>query len=127
MYIYMYNPISMDKIRIKQILKETFSIPIKETEPKAAPAPEKTDDKKFEKDYKSLQDKLSNSMLKQNQVFAAAGLGNPKDATDRSLWSKKLRRETNDEGGVYQFNQEELASIMKVVNNPSSYLSVKKH
>jgi len=58
--------------------------------------------------------------------MAAAGLGDPDNATDRSLFSKKLRREKNDEGGVYQFDDKELASVMKVINNPASYLNVKK-
>ena len=65
-------------------------------------------------------------MLKASQVMAAAGLGDPDNATDRSLFSKKLRREKNDEGGVYQFDDKELASVMKVINNPASYLNVKK-
>jgi len=57
--------------------------------------------------------------------MAAAGLGDPTNATDRSLFSKKVRKEKNDEGGLYQFDEKELASVIKVLNNPAAYLSVK--
>ena len=113
---------------IKHLLREglnMLNLPIKEEEP--APA-EKKDEKgrDYEKDYTALQNKLQHSLLKMNQVMHLAGLGKADSSTDRSLFSKKLRRETNDEGGVYSFDKDELASIIKVVNNPASYLGSKK-
>ena len=107
----------MEKNKIKEILRESFVFPMKEEE--------KTHGSGYEKHYGELERKLDGTMLKASQVMAAAGLGNPNDATDRSLFSKKLRREKNEDGGVYQFDEEELASVMKVVNNPASYLNKK--
>jgi hypothetical protein len=112
----------MEKTKIKELLRETFVAPIVEKEEK-----EEKDkkNKNTEKDYGEVTRKLDGTMLKSSQVMAAAGLGNPKNATDRSLFSKKVRREKNDEGGMYQFNDEELAKIMKIINNPAAYLNVK--
>jgi hypothetical protein len=45
-----------------------------------------------------------------------AGLGEVGDKTAESLFSKKLRRKSNDEGGLYQFNDEERALIIKAIN-----------
>jgi hypothetical protein len=109
----------MEKNIIKAMLRESLNVT--EGEDK------KTGKKKknTEKDYAEIQRKLDGTMLKASQVMAAAGLGKSDNATDRSLFSKKLRREKNDEGGVYQFNDEELGTIMKVINNPASYLNTK--
>lgn len=109
----------MEKSKIKQILREA----IFEAQPLAAP---KKDNKKYEKDYDEVQNKLKDTLLKASQVMAAAGLGDPDDATDRSLFSKKLRKAKNSEGGQYLFNDKELASLVKVLNNPTAYLGAKK-
>lgn len=109
----------MKKSEIKETLRESL-IQINEEKEK------KKKKKNYTKNYGELQRKLDGTMLKASQVMAAAGLGDPDNATDRSLFSKKLRREKNDEGGVYQFDDKELASVMKVINNPASYLNVKK-
>ena len=108
----------MEKSRIKQILREALNLPVQEAAPEKGES--KGDNAKYEKDYNFVQQKLDGTLLKANQVMAAAGLGNPKDATDRSLFSKKLRKEKNDEGGQYLFNDEDLAKIINVINNPIS-------
>jgi hypothetical protein len=120
-----------NKSIIKTLLRENL-FPVQETEKEMPPAT--TDKKKereehsssFETNYSELERKLDGTLLKANQVMAAAGLGNPDDATDRSLFSKKIRREKNDEGGLYMFSDEDLAKIIKVINNPTAYLNVKK-
>lgn len=99
-----------------------FKMPDQEPEDKG----EKTSARNLDKDYAEIQTKLTGTILKQSQVMAAAGLGDPKDATDRSLFSKKVRKDKNDEGGQYLFNDKELASVIKVLNNPAAYLSVRK-
>jgi hypothetical protein len=110
----------MEKDRIKQILRESLvPMPVREAEPKEEGG---ASSEKYEKEYAEVQDKLQHTMLKQSQVMAAAGLGNPKDATARSLFSKKVRKDKNDDGGQYLFNDKELASIIKVLNNPGAYL-----
>lgn len=116
----------MEKIKIKAKLRESLISSVREEDQapqKQQGEPQNTEN--HEKDYGELERKLDGTMLKASQVMAAAGLGNPKDATDRSLFSKKVRREKNDEGGLYQFDETELASIMKVINNPAAYLNVK--
>ena len=115
----------MEKNRIKAILRENL-MGLTETEPKETSG-ESDHNRNYEKDYSEVQNKLQNTMLKQSQVMAAAGLGNPKNATDRSLFSKKVRKDKNDEGGQYLFDDKELASVIKVLNNPAAYLNVKKH
>lgn len=110
----------MEKQRIKQLLRE--SLPILNTEEKE---PSNGKDDRHEKSYQEIERKLDGTLLKASQVMAAAGLGDPTNATDRSLFSKKVRRERNDEGGLYQFDEKELASVIKVLNNPAAYLSVK--
>jgi len=109
----------MEKNIIKAILRESLNV----TEGEDKKTGKKN--KNTEKDYAEIQRKLDGTMLKANQVMAAAGLGSSDNATDRSLFSKKLRREKNEEGGLYQFNDEELGTIMKVINNPASYLNTK--
>ena len=112
----------MQKDKIKRLLRESFGqMPVREEKPKEK-GEGSGDSKNYEKEYAEVQSKLQNTMLKQSQVMAAAGLGNPKDATDRSLFSKKVRKDKNDEGDIYQFNDKELASIFKVLNNPAAYL-----
>lgn len=113
----------MKKNVIKEILRESLTPQLKEEDKE--PTSDKKDDKKFEKDYSEVQSKLQNTMLKQSQVMLAAGMGDPKNATDRSLFSKKVRKDKNDEGGLYMFDEKELASVIKVLNNPTAYLNVK--
>ena len=113
----------MGKDIIKQILRENLGMmPVREAEPKPEGGENPASNEKYEKEYAEVQDKLQNTMLKQSQVMKAAGLGNPNDATARSLFSKKVRKDKNDEGGQYLFNDKELASIIKVLNNPGAYL-----
>lgn len=114
----------MNKNDIKFKLRESLISQIQEKAPNKPV--EKQDNRDYDKEYAEVQSKLQNTMLKQSQVMAAAGLGDPKDATDRSLFSKKVRKDTNDEGGTYMFDEKELASVIKVLNNPAAYLNVKK-
>jgi len=114
----------MEKNKIKQILRETFVPQIKEEDTSNDGAG--SANKQYEKDYSEVQSKLSGTMLKQSQVMTAAGMGDPKNATDRSLFSKKVRQDKNDEGGSYLFDDKELASVIKVLSNPAAYLNVKK-
>jgi len=81
-----------------------------------------------EKNYSDIQNKLlKGKLFTISQVMAAAGLGEADDDTARSLFSKKLRKYKNKEtGSTYLFNDEELSAIVKVLNNPMSYLSNKK-
>jgi hypothetical protein len=110
----------MEKEIIKNILRETFVTPLLEAKKKKKN--KKSKGKKSASDYQYIEDKLVGSILKQSQVMKAAGLGDPDNATDRSLFSKKVRMEKNDEGSVYKFNEKELAKIVKILNNPLPYM-----
>jgi hypothetical protein len=121
-YLLLTNKLFMKKTTIKEILRKSLTTHIKEE----SEGTKKHHKEKYDKDYSEVQSKLQDTMLKQSQVMAAAGLGNPKDATDRSLFSKKVRKDTNDEGGQYLFDDKELASVIKVLSNPAAFLSVKK-
>ena len=130
----------MEKSKIKAILRENIFSRIKEAEPKQAEKKgvptgekkesgdgEKKNSKQFDKDYEEIQRKLNNTLLKQSQVMQAAGLGQSDDSTARSLFSKKVKKEINpDNGSTYQFDEDELSAVIKVINNPGSYLNVKK-
>lgn len=114
----------MEKDKIKQLLRETFASNLDEAEKEGEKTQKKN--KTFEKDYQEVQRKLDGTILKMSSVMQAAGLGSKDDATARSLFRKKVFREKNDEGGTYQFNDDELASVVKVINNPSAYLGKKQ-
>jgi hypothetical protein len=46
--------------------------------------------------------------------------GDSEDAGKRSLFGKKLNRDTNSEGGTYEFNEEELSKIASILMSLSS-------
>lgn len=109
----------MDKLEIKKILREFVEIKLL-TEKKKKRKKKKVDT--VDKDYASIQNKLIDSeILTQAGVMQASGLGDADSATDRSLFSKKLRKAKNDEGGVYKFNDNEVSSVTKVINNPLAF------
>ena len=115
----------MDKDLIKKLLREFVENTLDEAKRKNTKR--KKNKKKIaniDKDYASLQNKLLDSpILTQAGVMQASGLGNADDASDRSLFSKKVRKAKNDDGGIYKFNDEELGDISKVVNNPLAFTS----
>lgn len=108
----------MDKETIKKILREGI---IENSSKKEEKKNTSNDRDSNDKEYAYVQDKLTGGLLKASQVMKAAGLGDEDNATDRSLFSKKLRKFKDDEGGVYKFSAEELAAIIKVINNPISF------
>jgi len=118
----------MDKRQIKNVLREGLFSKLEEAPKEQSQEAPKSSPKKhinYDKEYAEVQNKLQDTMLKQSQVMAAAGLGDPDDATARSLFSKKVRKDTNDEGGQYLFDDQELAMVIKVLNNPAAFLNVK--
>ncbi len=110
----------MDKNTIKRLVRENLMSKLKEAKPKA---PEKKEsDIDYDKAYGEIQTKLDETLFKASQVMEAAGLGKADDATARSLFIKKLHKEPNGQGSFYKFNTDELAKIIKVINNPSPYV-----
>ena len=62
-----------------------------------------------------------------NNIFNHAGiierLWGKKDATNRSLFKKKLDRAKNDAGGTYSFSEEEISRIIAVMMDTSRQIS----
>ena len=110
----------MDKNTIKNKVRESLLATEAENE-----ETKKKDgnEKKKKKDVASIQRALNNnSLLTKSQVMKAAGLGDPDDATARSLFNKKVNQDKNEEGATYNFSDEELARVAKVVSNPTAYI-----
>ena len=104
----------MNKSFIKQILRESFGM---RTEISAKP---KNNEKPKEKKAKTESEyaEITNGFEglgapSQADIMQMAGMGSVGDKTAESLFGKKLRREKNDEGGIYQFNEKERASVIK--------------
>lgn len=104
----------MNKSFIKQILRESFGM---RTEASAEP---KNNEKrrntkaKIESEYAEITSGFKGlGSPSQADIMQMAGMGSVGDKTAESLFGKKLRREKNDEGGVYQFNEKERASVIK--------------
>lgn len=102
----------MSKDFIKKKLRESLN------EKAEAQSKEKNDT--YDTDYKEVQNKLLNGVLKASQIMAKAGLGKADNATDRSLFGKKLHQAKNDDGSVYRFSAEELKALKHILSNPNS-------
>lgn len=65
--------------------------------------------------YSRVQEALDNKYLRIAEIVK--DLWGSKDATNRSLFSKKLRQEKNDDGIPYKFEREELTKILSIVGS----------
>jgi hypothetical protein len=100
----------MSKSFIKQILRESFGLAT-ETSDKPIHKEKKA---KVEAEYAQITHGFSGlGAPNQADIMQMAGMGSVGDKTAESLFGKKLRREKNDEGGVYQFDEKERASVIK--------------
>lgn len=103
----------MSKSFIKQILRESFGLAT-EASDEANKGPHKEKRAKVEAEYAQITHGFNGlGAPSQADIMQMAGLGRVGDKTAESLFGKKLRREKNDEGGVYQFNEKERASVIK--------------
>lgn len=104
----------MSKSFIKQILRESFGMANEvSAEPKSDNKP-KEKKAKVEAEYAEITSGFKGlGAPSQADIMQMAGMGSVGDKTAESLFGKKLRREKNDEGGVYQFNEKERASVIK--------------
>ena len=104
----------MSKSFIKQILRESFGLATEvSAEPKKSERP-KEKKSKVEAEYAQITNGFDGlGAPSQADIMQMAGMGSVGDKTAESLFGKKLRREKNDEGGVYQFNEKERASVIK--------------
>jgi hypothetical protein len=69
---------------------------------------ESNEDNQGRKDYSDLQTAMGKPLAPTMVGLFTAMYGKKPDATERSLFRKKLYQEKNDEGSVYQFDDEEL-------------------
>ena len=102
----------MDRNIIKKILRESLLDIVSETEGEA-PLKRK---KNIKKDYADIQNALNkdNNPTAPSQVGVMIdSLGWPDDegGTNRSLFGKMLHQERNEEGSIYQFNDQQLAKV----------------
>lgn len=77
----------------------------------------KSKSKKSSSEYAEIKNALNDiGAPSQADIMQLAGLGKVGDKTAESLFSKKLRKKKNEEGGTYQFDDEERAAIIKAIN-----------
>tara|TARA_B100000927_G_scaffold229626_1_gene189497 strand:- start:579 stop:923 length:345 start_codon:yes stop_codon:yes gene_type:complete len=111
----------MDKDLIKNMIRESL-LSEKKVESKSK---EKEDSKDKEEDeqrskwYTDVQNALDKdknpTAPSQVGVMKSMGIPDDKKGVNRSLWGKKLHRDKNDEGGVYEFSFDELAQIRAIL------------
>jgi hypothetical protein len=73
--------------------------------------------------YQKIQGLLSNEIFNHSEIIRK--LWGEDDATKRSLFRKKLHRETNDEGSTYEFDDTELTKISNILMDTSSEIRKK--
>jgi len=71
--------------------------------------------------YERVRSLLSNNIF--NHAGVIEQLWGSKDATKRSLFRKKLNRMKNDEGGTYEFSEEEISKIISIMMDTSRQIS----
>lgn len=112
-----------DKTLIKKLVRESL---LREKPRHGAPEGEakNTDttdkrEKSTKKDYSDVVNTLDKSKKptapSQVGVMKAMGIADDESGVNRSLFGKKLHQEKNDEGGLYQFNDEELGQIRGIL------------
>lgn len=83
---------------------------------------EEDDDDDLEKGtktlYKRVQGLLNNDLF--NHAAIIERLWGDKDATNRSLFRKKLNKERADDGTVYKFGRDELSDILSILSTAAS-------
>lgn len=99
----------MNKKNIKEILRG--SNVIKEAEDSQKPSAS---------EYERVENLLNADIINHSAVIRK--LWGTSNATNRSLFGKKLKRENNDSGGQYSFDKEEISKIMSFMMNFSNQI-----
>lgn len=97
----------MDKDKIKKLLRESSE--------------EKKEKKGSSAQYKRVHDLLNNNIF--NHAEIVEKLWGEKDATNRSLFRKKLNREKTESGKTYEFTEEEIDTIVSTLMDTSSEIN----
>ena len=124
----------MDKLFIKQMLRESLEAKITEAEEDKDDNKERSEDKTYDelgksekKKVKTLTKKIKNAtqgkgkLLKLSQVMDAAGVGNANDATDRSAIGKAVSGKPDADGKTRHLTIKQANAMGKVVDNPVAF------
>lgn len=79
-------------------------------------------DNEYDKVTKLLNNDIFNHAAIVRQLKGEPWAGNT-EATNRSLFRKKLKKMSNDDGGSYAFSEETLSDIQKILMNVSATIS----
>lgn len=111
----------MDKKEIKSLLRERQSPHIK-TAVKTPSGDNEAKSNDYDKVVKLLDNEIFNHAAIVRQLKGKPW-GDNTEATNRSLFRKKLNKEKNDEGSEYQFSEETMSDVQKILMNVSSSIT----
>ena len=113
----------MDKNKIKNILRESGVKQHQAPVQKAKTSSEAAAENKTDKITKLLSgNDIINHAAVVRKMTGDDWTGNS-EATNRSKFRKKLNKMTNDEGGMYSFNDDEIGQIEKILMGLSSTIT----
>ena len=118
----------MEKNKIKKILRE-ISVGLSEAPNphiQHAVKPKSNDEAAKDNDYEKVVKLLDNDLINHAAIvrrMKGEEWSNNSEATNRSKFSKKVKKMQNDEGGTYMFDEDELGQIQKVLMNFSSTIN----
>ena len=111
----------MDKKDIKVLLREKHAPHLKNVA-----TTKQTSGEAEENDYDKLSSLLDNDIINHaavvRQLKNEPWAGNT-EATNRSLFRKKLGKLPNDDGGTYSFSEETVSNLQKILMNLSSTIN----
>jgi len=112
----------MKKTDIKNLLRESGKTPHLQHVVKPQSPEEKSKSNDYDKVVKLLNNDIFNHAAIVRQLTGDPWDGSD-EATNRSLFRKKLKKMNNDQGGEYSFSPETLSDIQKILMGVSSKIS----
>jgi hypothetical protein len=102
----------MKKQDIKKLLREGL-FQVEEAEQQGGEQKPKEKERNTKKDYADIRHAIKKQLAPTQVGLMKSALGweDDEDGTNRSLFGKMLHQETNDEGSIYQFNDEQIARV----------------
>ena len=118
----------MKKNEIKKILRENTHKISEESNPKIKQAVKTTTKDSGAKDneYDKVAKLLDNDLINHAAIvrrMKGSDWNDNTEATNRSKFRKKLKKMTNDDGGTYKFDDDELGQVQKILMNFSSVIT----
>lgn len=112
----------MKKSEIKILLRERGVKQHQEPVKTVKTTTDSAEENKTEKITKLLNNDVINHAAIVRKMTGEDWVGNS-EATNRSKFRKKLNKLTNDEGGAYSFNEDEVTQIEKILMGLSSTIT----